>query len=256
MAKQTPVWKLLLICIQRTLGALKVLLPLSLVIGGIGGVLLWQVGELALPYAGPNPQSKLLYSGLAKVPVDLLWGCLMFPIIDAATIYAWRCAQAGKSLSLYSAVNWSLARYKRMVGPHAKAYVSITLGMMVIVPGILFGLQYAFVDAIAATDERSKRPLARSQKLTRGRRTRIFRSWIPYAIWLTFTDLKLVFLAESMGFWAVMALGTFDLLVLAVMEMLMYAMYEERIEAARAAQAARAAKESGGAESSESPVEG
>ena len=192
----------------------------------------------------------MLYSELSKLAIGMLWGCLAFPLIDAASIYTWRRLATGQPCSPKAALNWSIGRYGRMFGPHAKACLTISLGMVIIVPGILFGLQYAFVDAIAATDDKSQSPLKRSQKLTRGRRGRIMWTWLPYALWYLPAYLVFVYQAEA-GFTmggvevsphvAVLLFGTLDVLLLAVMEMAMFGLYEQRIEDAQTAKARKEA---------------
>lgn len=226
--------------LQRTVGGLKVLLPLVLVIGGLGHLVMYYAGLATAPFAGADQFSKLLYSEVAKLIVGTIWGVFLFPILDAATIYVWRRADEGADATLYAALNWALARYGRMLKPHAISYVTIALGMVVIVPGVLFGLQYAFVSAITATDDRSKAPLARSQKLTAGRRGKIMLSWIPYALWYLPAYLWLVYEAEGMGWHAVLLFGAVDMLLLVVMEMAMYGLYVERIDDARRVQEATA----------------
>ncbi|MCB9761527.1 MAG: hypothetical protein H6739_16910 [Alphaproteobacteria bacterium] len=235
-----PVSVILARATARTLGGLAVLLPLCLLVGGLGHVAMYYAGLLVQPFGGTNPQTRFLYSELMKLVVGMGWGVLAFPLLDAATIYVWRQGERGEPVSPYKAFNWALSRYGRMFGPHAAAYITISLGMVIIIPGILFGLQYAFVDAITATDDQSKRPLARSQKLTAGRRGKIFRAWVPYAIWYVPAYLWLVYEAEGMGALAVLGFGTLDVLLLAVMEMAMFALYQERIDDARRAQQARA----------------
>lgn len=234
----------------RTLKGLPMLLPLSILVGGVGHWLMWQGGLLAIPHADAgNAQSQLLYSELTKLAVGLVWGVLAFPVLDAVTIYTWRRFASGESVSPQKAINWAISRYGRMFGAHAAAYATITLGMVIIVPGILFGLQYAFVDAITATDDKSQSPLKRSQKLTRGRRGRILRAWIPYAIWYLPAYLMIVYQVEAGSLFGieasphllVIAFGTIDVLFLAVMEMAMFGLYEERILDAQRQKAAREA---------------
>ena len=144
------------IALARSTKGLGVLIPLTILVGGAGRLLMWQAGLYSVetfvePAQRLNPQTTMLASELAKLVVQMMWGVLLFPIIDAASIYVWREVGKGKSPGLGGAMNWSLLRYKRMFVPHAVAYLTITLGMTVLVPGILFGLMYAFTDAIAAT---------------------------------------------------------------------------------------------------------
>jgi len=245
----------------RTGKAFPILFILSVLIGGLGHWLMWQAGVLALPHADPsNPQSQLIYSELTKLAVGAIWFTLTYPIIDAVSIYAWRRFSTGQDFSAQKAINWAIGRYGRMFGPHAKAFLTITAGMVIIVPGILFGLHYAFVDAITATDDKSKSPLKRSQKLTAGRRGRIVRAWLPYAAWYLPAFLVFVYQAEAgitLGgveispHICVLVFGAFDVLILCVMEMAMFGLYEERISDAQRAKAAKEAAASDGSDATE-----
>ncbi len=229
---------------RRALSGWLVLLPLTALVGGGGHLIMWKAGVYASgQFAETTQQSQLIWSELGKLAIGLFWGVVIYPFLDAASIYVWRAVGRGEAPGFKEAVNWSLNRYGRMFGPHAAAFLSISLGMVIVVPGILFGLMYAFTDAITATDERARRPLARSEKLTKGRRRRIALSWLPYAAWYLPAYLYLVYAAEGQGFLGVLVFGTFDMFLLQVMEMTMFGLYEERIEDARKALEARKARE-------------
>jgi len=234
--------------VSRSLKGLGVLIPLTILVGGVGRLMMWQAGLFSVeafvePAQRLNPQVTMFASEIAKLVVQMFWGVLLFPIIDAASIYVWREVGKGKSAGFGSAMNWALVRYKRMFVPHAAAFLTITLGMTVLVPGVLFGLMYAFTDAIAATDPKAKRPVARSEKLTRGRRRRIALTWLPYALWGLPSSLLAVYYVEGLGWWAVALMGCIDMFLLQIMEMAMYGLYEERIEDARKALETKKARE-------------
>lgn len=106
--------------------------------------------------------------------IELVFG----PVFAAVAIYVARTPTGG---GLYNALNFALNRYGRMFVPHLAAQLSIGIGMAIILPGILFFLQYAFVDSIAAL-EKEKWPLSRSKKLTRGRRRTLFLLVLPYVV--------------------------------------------------------------------------
>lgn len=107
--------------------------------------------------------------------IEVIFG----PIFAAVAIYVARATERGASL--YGALNYALNRYGRMFVPHLSAQLSIGIGMAIVLPGILFFLQYAFVDAIAVL-EKEKWPLSRSKKLTKGRRRTLFLLVLPYVI--------------------------------------------------------------------------
>jgi hypothetical protein len=101
------------------------------------------------------------------------------------------------------------------------------------------------VDPITATDDKSKKPLDRSRKLTQGRRGRILRAWLPYVVWMI-PELTLPLLTtwtELLGGWAVAAFFTFNMLLLVWMKMVIFGLYEQRIADARKRLAAKKVKE-------------
>ena len=248
--------------LKRTLKSFVVLAPTVALVGGVAGAIMWfanawagdhimdirgviksfmdLIGQDYNAFSPITSQTVLIYGYVLSQPFYLLWGCLAYPVLDAVAIYGWRENGRGKLPSPAGAINFAIGRYRKMVGPHAKAFITITLGMIIIVPGVLFGLQYAFVDAITATDDKSKAPLQRSQKLTAGRRGRLALSWLPYALW--YIPYQIVFLQEAWAaptMWAAVGWGILDLSLLAVMEMAMYGFYEERIEDAKRARERR-----------------
>ena len=154
---------------------------ITLAAAALYGISLAVVDHLIFGIVGvSNPPTqqdlpKVLLSLLgAQFAVEILLG----PILAAMAVYVGRCAVEGRSGSLYKAVNFTLSRYSRVIGPHFVAWLSITLGMIIIVPGVLFLLQYAFVDAVACMEE-EKKPLPRSKRLTRGRRKSLFLLALP-----------------------------------------------------------------------------
>jgi hypothetical protein len=239
----------------RTFSNLGVLLPWAMLLGGVGHVLMYLAALHLAPQFAQESTELFIASEIIKLVVSLLLGVLLVPLVDAITIYVWREADKGRSPSLYAATNWGILRYARMFKPHMYSYLAIAIGMQVVIPGVLYALQYAFVDAIAATDDNAKQPLARSQKLTQGRRSRIARAWLPYAVWYPAYYFYFGFQAEALGAWAVFLFGVVDVLLLMAMEMVMFALYDERIAEARAALERQQAKEAAQGADSASAVE-
>jgi hypothetical protein len=116
--------------------------------------------------------------GFALV-LELLWG----PIQAAAAVYVAKCHADGKSPGLYGAVNFALSRYGKVFPAHAGAQLSIQLGMVVLIPGILFMCMYAFVDPVACL-EKEKWAMGRSSKLTRGRRKTVLWVSLPVILYM------------------------------------------------------------------------
>jgi MFS family permease len=231
----------ILTIIGRALSASARNFHITLAASALYGISLAVVDQIIFSIVGvSNPPAqqdlpKVLLSMLgAQFGVEILLG----PILAAFAVYVGRCAAEGKPGSLYKAVNFSLSRYSRVFFPHFVAWLSITLGMIIIVPGVLFLLQYAFVDAVACMEE-EKSPLPRSKGLTRGRRKSLFLLALPWII-----------LSQVLGFfqlWAlsqsgmVMAAGdTVATMITFVMFVAFYLIYDERTRKRRAKTAASA----------------
>lgn len=211
-------------------------IPLAVFFGGLGHLLLWQVGTTAAAVQPWGVQAQFAASEVAKALFLLIFGVVALPLPWAACIYLHRRVNAeGKPATLSGAVNYGIDRYRKVFWPHAAAFITISLGMLIIVPGVVFGTWYAFVDPIAATDAKALRPLKRSQRLTAGVRGRIVRAWLPYAIWYAPAYLLLIYQAEASGAVATLVFGSFDFAFLMVMELVMVAMYDERIAELRKA---------------------
>ncbi len=247
------VLSVLLVAARRTLRDLPALAPYILVLGGGGHLLMWKLGPILVPWHNADPQIDLFLWALGEALVLMVWACVAFPILSAAAILCWRARENGDSPPTFQST-WTFAksRYRRMVGPHAKAYIAITLGMMVLIPGVVYGLWFAFVDPITATDDRSKKPLDRSRKLTRGRRGRLVRAWLPYAIWsvpVSALPPYIPRIMEAIGPMSVVAFGVVEILLLTIMKMAMYGFYEQRIQEALAQRDEAPGEDEVGAES-------
>ena len=151
---------------------------------------------------------------------------LLGPIIAALAVYTGRCFTEGLAPSLYKGLNFALNRYGRMFLPHLAAQLSIQLGLVIIIPGILFMMQYAFVDAVAALED-ERAPLNRSKRLTRGRRRSIFLLFLPWLILsqaLLFAELW----ALGEGPLAMFAVKIPAFLLIFIMQIGFYLLYDER----------------------------
>lgn len=205
---------------------LHIALLLAVVNGGIGAVLMDIVSKMALDLADPEGrQQTLIVSELSQSFVLWAWNCTVGAWAAAAGIYLWVQHEKGRPATLYDAVNYGLSRYRRVVGPHARAYLAVAIGSIVIVPGILFGLQYAFVDAIATLDTVEKDPLARSRKLTRDRRGTIFRTFAAFVVWWLPFQMIGRFQLQGMGTFAYALGGVMDHFVLLLIELCMVQYY-------------------------------
>lgn len=228
-----------------TLKGIPALLPLVLLVGGLGHLVMSWGGALMVDILKPTGQGVLWTSELTKQGVAILWFILAKPLIDASAIYVWRKVRRGQDFSTGQVLNWAIGRYKRMLKPHAAKFLTVSLGLIIVVPGVLFGLQYAFVHAIAATEDDPKSVLSKSQRFTQGRRGRIAAVWVPYALlWYPAYSVIATYQVEAWGWYAVAGFGALDMLFLTIMTMVLYGMYEERVHDARIAKARRDAKKS------------
>ena len=210
--------------------SLHIVLPIALVVGIVVSLLDLGVAEVLAPKALTgqigSTQSELVGLMLGWWGVVIAVEIILGPLLVAMVIYAARCHTHGQKASLPKALNFGLARYSSIFKWHAGAWLTIQVGMIVLVPGILFLLQYAFVDAILVL-EKERWPLARSAKLTKKRRGRIFMLVLP---WLVATQV--VGFAElwalQQGFVTLVALMGSTYLLNIWVVMAFYMFYEDR----------------------------
>lgn len=167
--------------------------------GGVSGAasgLLYSQEHALQSWAGHDQmKGMLLLFGLdilLQVGVTVLLG----PIFQAAASFSAFRHSRGKPGSVSLGLNFALTRYKRMFAPHAKAWLTILLGIQLfLIPGIIYWNQFALVDSVAVF-EKSKRPLRRSRQLTQGYRRTIFVMAFP---WLIYGVPALVIVPELVG---------------------------------------------------------
>ncbi len=127
-------------------------------------------------------QVTILAMALADLPV-MVWASLAGALTAAAVIRIYLQDENGQPVTMSDTINFALSRWKRVVWPYTAATLIIWLGSIVIIPGILYTLFYAFVAPVTVLDRGVKRPLDRSRKLTWGRRGRIFRTFLLFIPW-------------------------------------------------------------------------
>ncbi len=234
MAKRSNFLKI----IGKALSATVKNLPIALIAASLYGVLLAVLDRAAFAALGVDAstmgggQSEVVKAILSMLVVQFSVEIFLGPVLGAMVVYVGRQEAAGKASSVYQSINFALNRYKRLIWPHFVAWLNITLGMIIVVPGVLFLLQYAFVDAVACMEE-EQRPLARSKRLTRGRRKSLFLIILPW-----------IMLSQVMGFfqlWAlsqagwIMIIGDIGAaLINFVMFLAFYFVYDERTRKKRA----------------------
>ena len=173
----------------RNVGSLLVLAAVLAIPGALvsEGAMKWfeTLFTSTLPARGmvvDPQQSVILALAAADVP-GLLVSCLFAAFVVPAVYRIYLQDAAGQSATLGDAFNFGLLRWRQVVWPYTAATLVIWVGSIVVIPGVLYTLYFAFVVAVAAFDPKVKRPLQRSIKLTRGRRGRIFRTYLIFLPW-------------------------------------------------------------------------
>lgn len=199
---------------------------IALVCGGAGFAVTHWMGDEVARATGFSGQSLLVVSTLTQAVLSCFWALGVGAWAAAAQIYLWVQREKNQPATLAGSINFGLNRLGRVAKAHFYAYSLVVLGNVVIVPGIIFGLQYAFVDAIATLDPLEQHPLSRSARLTSLKRGAIFKTMLVFALlWWVPDQLALVFLVPSMASWADVAFGTVDHLVLILVDLCMVQYY-------------------------------
>ena len=113
---------------------------------------------------------------IVALPLDLV----LKTIAVAVAIRVFVVARDGGSPGVGDAFGYAMNNFGRLFKPFAVAQLIIFVGSLVYIPGILYGLFYAFVAPVVLLDRGVVRPLRRSTRLTRGRRGRIFRIYLLF----------------------------------------------------------------------------
>lgn len=204
---------------------------IAMIAGGIGFLFTdWVstliVGTADQPRHGLRGQSLLVASTLCQSLLLCVWAGTVGAWAVPAQIYLWVQEEKKQHATLAGAINFGLNRWSRVALPHFLAYTTVALGNIVIVPGIIFGLMFAYVDGIATLDPQEKHVLGRSSRLTSTRRRSIFMIFLTAALgWWLWFQLGLVFLMSTMQPWQKFAVGTVDHMVIIFVELCMVQLY-------------------------------
>jgi hypothetical protein len=236
MANKTSTLSVALRATAALFGNLPVVLPLAAVLGlcvASLDILVFNLFQQDPVGAGAAAnQSTLIKVFFGWWGVVLLVEVFLGPILVGMSIYAARTYTHGGKATLYKALNFALARYTRIFKWHAIAWLIIQVGMIALIPGILFLLQYAFVDSVLCLED-ERWPLARSTKLTKGRRGRIFALAM---IWMVTGQvvgfLELAVLSEPNPVFALTGVMSAVYLVNIWLIMVFYMFYEDRTKPA------------------------
>jgi hypothetical protein len=116
---------------------------------------------------GPIPTVLLLGA------FDMFWTCVVGAFLAVAWITADDLRRKGEPVGFGPVIAAMRARGLDVAGPHGAAEIAIFVGLQVLVPGVLYMLQFAFVDQVALR-EPQEAALARSRSLSAGLRMRLF----------------------------------------------------------------------------------
>lgn len=166
------------------------LLLIACISGGLGAMLAAEVGGmfhddwLRKNPMNQNSQSALFAAEIPNFLFTMFWNSVVGAFTTPLALYFWVRHEKKETGSFYSAVNYALNRYGRVLKPHTAMTILIAIGAQAAIPGIWFALQYAFVDAIATLDDKETDPRGRSQRLTRNQRGKIFRTYVVFTGWI------------------------------------------------------------------------
>jgi len=213
---------------------LYIVLFISIITGGIGALIVDGVTGLVYDYieghyAATDPirqaQMMLVAAQLVSLVAMTFWGGIVGSWAAPATIYLWVQEYNKKPATLSGAINYGIDRFPSVLGPHFMAYTVLMLGQIIILPTIVFGLQYAFVDAIATLNRDEKQPLYRSGRLTLGRRGQIFRTFCLGLLWWLPWQVFGTFYAQDAGWYVMFAGGICDYALIAFFELILVQYY-------------------------------
>ena len=142
---------------------------------------------------------KMFSYVLADAGLLLALEVILGPILAAAAVYFTKRDHAGKPSTLSGALTFAGRSYRHLILPHILATLSIQLGLVVLIPGLLFYALYAFVWPVACL-ERGGWALDRSKALTYGRRSAIYWVVIPMVVLMQVKLYTVDLPVLSMGF--------------------------------------------------------
>ena len=103
----------------------------------------------------------------------------------------------GKEASPYQALNFVLRNYGRLFVPYLIAQLCIQIGVIVVIPAILFMLQFAFLESISSLEKHPK-PLTRSKAMTKGLRGSLVFFVMLWVLYSQFSILLVIDAAQNL----------------------------------------------------------
>lgn len=150
----------------------------------------WWPSLLAIPCLLVATGLTAELAGVAYGPVVLTlvllaWGIVFYTFAGAALHIVWLRAGAdaldGRPIRAGEIFGEAARRMLEVAGPHGAKVHALSIGGQLVLPGVLYALQYAFVDQIVVLDP-DRPALARSGQLAFGMKGRLFRLLLAW--WL------------------------------------------------------------------------
>lgn len=177
-------------------------------------------------------QAAIIGLMVADLPV-FVWTCIAGAFVAPAVIHIYMKDTAGEKVTVGDTINYSILAWRRVIWPTTLASIFIMVGSIIVVPGVLYTLFFAFVAAVATLDPKARSPLMRSQKLTRGRRGRIFRTYLLFVPWWGwYLTVGPFILMEKEWFWR-MGANVANEFIAYVIAMALLQFYLERMDQLR-----------------------
>lgn len=174
----------------------------------------------------PEAQSKLIALAFTHMGLMLVTKSIIGPALSIFVVIHARATILKQELSLGKALQFLLKRYKTVFIPYLLAMLSIQIGSIILIPGIFFMMQFAFVDSVA-TLEQEKHVLSRSTRLTRTRRKTLVLLIVPYL--LLGQGIQLMEFSYSSDLGSLMLINmTYEGLLVLLLSVF-YSLYHERV---------------------------
>jgi len=140
-------------------------------------LLAWVVSQVGGTAAHADPNAGMVRVIVGSTAWAVLWSCIGGAALGVLWVSTAEAQSEGRSLGFGEAISRIGRRTADVAAPHGAAALAIMVGMQVVIPGIIYTLQFSFVDA-AAVWHRRVPALKRSTRLTRGIRRRVFKVWV------------------------------------------------------------------------------
>jgi hypothetical protein len=172
-------------------------------------------------------QGPILAMTVAEVFM-LPWVCITGAFAAAAILHVYLRHVSGKRAEIGDTLSEALFNWRRLIVPFTLATLIIWVGSIVVIPGILYTLLYAFVVPVAILDPGVKHVLRRSTRLTRGRRGRIFRTYVAFVWWWGWYATFGALMLHGQPWWKLYTANLADELVGFVISFALIGLYLER----------------------------